>query len=270
MVAVLAARALVFDYPGPRRAIAGLDLELARGELVALLGPNGSGKSTCLRCMAGLLRPSAGAVELEGRALDRLPPRERARRIAFVSQSLRSLPEVEVEAFVLGGRYPHLGRFDGFLGRASRADREAVRAALAEADANELAGRRLDELSLGQRQRVLVARALAQEAGVLLFDEPTSALDPEHQVRVFDLIGRLAAGGRAALVATHELNLASRYASRCVLLDQGRVVAGGPPEAVLCRAVLTPVFGRHLHFTRSAGGSSRPLVVPWPAEEEQS
>ena len=268
MVALLSARALTFDYPGPRRALTGFELELARGELVALLGPNGSGKSTCLRLLGGLLRPCAGTVELEGAALERLRPRERARAIAFVPQSLGSLPELSVEAFVLGGRYAHQGRLAHLLGRSARADRESVERALAEADASALAERKLDELSLGQRQRVLLARALAQEAPILLLDEPTAALDPEHQVHVFGLLERLVQRGRAALVATHELNLASRYASRCVLLQEGRVAAGGAPESVLAREVLTPVFGRHLFFSHSGGTAPRPLVVPWPADEE--
>ncbi len=266
MVAVLRARALAFAYPGPRRALAGVDVALGSGELACLLGPNGSGKSTCLRCLAGLLRPGGGAVELDGAPLERLTARERARAIAFVPQALPALPEIEVRAFVLGGRYPYLGRWQGFLGRPSPADRAAVETALAEADALDLAGRGLDELSLGQRQRVLVARALAQEAGVLLFDEPTAALDPEHQVRVFALIERLVALGRTALVATHELNLASRYATRCLLLAEGRVVAEGAPAGVLRPEVLGPVFGRHLLFTRSAGATERPLVIPWPDE----
>ena len=260
--AKLEARALVFDYPGPRRALEDFALALSPGDFVCLLGPNGSGKSTCLRLFGGLLRPTAGTVELDGRALDRLAPRARARAIALVPQALRALPELEVTAFVLGGRYAHLGLF----GRARAEDHAAVRRALAEADATDLAGRRLDELSLGQCQRVLIARALAQEAAILLFDEPTASLDPEHQVRTFALIEALVARGRTALVATHELNLASRFAREIVLLREGRVVARGTSEAVLRREVLEPVYGRNLFFGRGPG-EGRPLVVPWPVED---
>jgi iron complex transport system ATP-binding protein len=265
VVAELAARGLTFDYPGPHRALSGVELELARGELLALLGPNGSGKSTLLRLLCGLLAPTAGTVELAGRPLGRCSSRERARSLAFVPQALESWPELDVFAFVLGGRYARRGRWEGFLGRASGADRAAVEGALEEADAGDLARRRLSTLSLGQRQRVLLARALAQEAPLLLFDEPTAALDPGHQVRVFALIEALVRRDRAALVATHELNLASRFATRCLVLERGRLAAAGPPGEVLRRAVLAPVFGRDLLFASAPGG--RPLVLPWPADE---
>ncbi len=265
MVSALAARGLVHDYPGGRRALAGVGFELAVGELVAVLGPNGSGKSTLLRLCAGLLAPAAGTVELAGRALGTIAPRERARRLAFVPQALRALPDLVASAFVLGGRYAHRSRWAGALGRESAADRAAVARALAEADASELGERRLDGLSLGQFQRVLVARALAQEAPLLLLDEPTAALDPEHQVRTFLLLERLVAAGRSALVVTHELNLASRFAQRCLVLCQGRLAAEGPPSAVFRPEVLAPVFGPHLHYGR-VEAAGRPLVVPWPAE----
>ena len=265
MVTVLAARALVHDYPGGRRALSGVELALAPGELVCVVGPNGSGKSTLLRVCAGLLAPSGGTLELDGRPLADFAPRERARRLAFVPQGLRALPDLDARAFVLGGRYAHRSRWAGVLERESAADREAVTHALTEADALELARQRLDELSLGQFQRVLVARALAQEAPLLLFDEPTAALDPEHQVRTFLLLERLVAAGKSALVVTHELNLASRFAQRCLVLCEGRLVAAGPSAEVFRPAVLAPVFGTHLHYGTGAGG--RPLVVPWPAPE---
>ena len=166
-------------------------------------------------------------------------------------------------AFVLGGRYPHLGLW----GRAREGDRAAVDRALAQADAEGWGERRLGELSGGERQRVLVARALAQEARVLLFDEPTASLDPEHQVRVLELIARLTGEGRAALVATHELSLASRYADRIVLLMNGRLVAAGTPGEVLVPEVLGPVYGPHLLFLPGPG-TDRKLVVPWPARPD--
>src|SRR5204863_5989963 len=126
--------------------------------------PNGSGKSTLLRLLAGLVRPARGRVELDGRALATFAPAARARTLAFVPQALRALPDLDGVSFVLGGRYAHLSRWAGLFAHATRADRAAVERALAEADALELAGRRLDELSLGQFQRLRVARALAPEA----------------------------------------------------------------------------------------------------------
>ena len=231
MVNAVRGHGIVHDYAGtpPLRALDGVDIELAAGELVCVLGPNGSGKSTLLSILGGVLAPTAGTVELDGRPLASLRAQERARTIASVPQVLRALPELSVETFVLGGRYPHLGLW----GRARTGDHEAVRRSLAEADAAGWSGRTLSELSGGECQRVLVARALAQEARILLFDEPTASLDPEHQVLVFDLIERLVRDGRAVAVATHELNLTSRYADRVLLLDEGRVVAGGAPADVL-------------------------------------
>jgi iron complex transport system ATP-binding protein len=258
---VVEARGVVHDYPGPLRALQGADLELRAGELLVVIGPNGSGKSTLLRCLAGLLRPSAGRVLLEGRPLRALRPRERARRIAVVPQYLPALPDLTVESFALGGRYAWLEPWRG----PQVHDVEVVREALQDCDAGDLDQRLVGELSGGQRQRVLIARALAQEARALLVDEPTTSLDPEHQVRVFALLERLVRAGRAALVVTHDLNLASQFAHRIALVDGGRVVATGGVEDVLRRDVLEPVYGPHLYYGRASGpsGGGRPFVLPW-------
>jgi iron complex transport system ATP-binding protein len=244
-------------YPGPQRALGGVDLALRPGELLAVIGPNGSGKSTLVRCLAGLIEPTRGAVALGGAELKRLRPRERALRVAVVPQYLPALPDLTVEAFALGGRYAWLDRWRG----PRSSDVDAVRRALADCDAGDLGGRLMGELSGGQRQRVLIARALAQESAALLVDEPTSSLDPEHQVRVFALLERLVRGGRGALVVTHDLNLASQFAQRIALLGDGRVVASGAVEDVLRREVLEPVYGPHLYYGRGPG--ARPFVLPW-------
>jgi iron complex transport system ATP-binding protein len=259
---VLEARGVVFEYPGGLRALDGVDVALSEGELAVVIGPNGSGKSTLLKVLAGLLEPRAGDVVLEGRRLGEFAPRERARRIAVVPQFLPALPELRVEDFVLGGRYARLDRWKTI--RAS--DRAAAARALEQCDAADLARRSMAELSGGQRQRVLVARALAQEARLLLIDEPTNALDPEHQIGVFDLVSHLRATERSALVVTHDLNLASQYATRLVLLERGRVAAQGDVESVLQRAVLEPVYGEHLYYGRwpesARADSGRPFVLP--------
>ncbi len=255
---MLEARHVAFEYPGPLRALDGVDLRLARGEIAVVIGPNGSGKSTLLKVLAGLFAPSAGDVLLEGRPIGSYAPRERARVVAVVPQYLPALPEVRVDDFVASGRYAHVSRFASI----GAADRSIVRQALEQCDAADLGDRGLAELSGGQRQRVLVARAIAQEARILLVDEPTSALDPEHQIRVLDLLARLATGDRAAMLVMHDLNLASQYATRIVLLDQGRVVADGAVERVLAREVLEPVYGAHLYYGR-ARETGRPFVLPW-------
>jgi len=260
-VARLLARDLAFDYPGPIRAVDGLDLAIEGAELVCLIGPNGCGKSTLLRLCAGLLEPGRGRVELDGRAAAELAPRERARRVALVPQYLPALPEVRVEDFVLSGRYAHLARWN----RVDSRDPQRVREALEACDAAEFARRGLGELSGGQRQRVLIARALVQEAPLVLIDEPTSALDPEHQIRVFELLELSRSRGTAVVVATHDLNLAGQFATRLVLLRAGRVVADGTPSEVLRPERLEPVYGAHLCYGERAlaSGGSRPFVMPW-------
>ena len=244
------------------RALDRLDLDVQEGEVLAVLGPNGAGKSTLLKLLAGLLAPQEGSVRVEGRELGALAPRERARCLAVVPQSLSALPEVTVEAFVGYGRYAHRGLFGG--PRAE--DRAAVARALEAADVTQLAARPLAELSGGQRQRALIARALAQEARTLLVDEPTNALDPEHQLRVFDLLADLAAEGHAIVVVTHELNLASQFSDRALLLHGGERVALGAIEDVLRPEVLEPVYGADLCFgtlPSARAGAERPFVLPW-------
>ena len=261
MVSPLSARALAHTYPGDVLALDGVDLELQPRELLGVIGPNGSGKSTLLRLLAGLLPLQRGEVLVAGRPLAELPPRERAQLIGVVPQALSSVPEVTVESFVLGGRYARIARWRG----ATAKDARAVGYALAACDTETLGARRLADLSGGQRQRVLVARALAQEAQILLVDEPTAALDLEHQVRVFDLLARLADNDRAVIVVTHDVNLASQFADRVMLLDRGRVVASGPPGDVLRQQVLEPVYGPHLHYGRMPPPDGRAFVLPWMA-----
>jgi len=263
--ACLSATGLSFDYPR-LRAVDDCSLELRAGELLALLGPNGSGKSTLLRLLAGLLTPRTGAVAVAGERLETLDDRERARRIAVVPQGLLTVPDVRVEDFVLGGRYAHLGSWR----RPGEADLAVVERVLETVDFAGEGDRLLTQLSGGQRQRVLVARALAQDAGILLVDEPTTSLDPPHQVATFDLLARATCEGKAVLVVTHELNLASQFATRLALMNNARIVATGTPDEVLRSSVLEPVYGPHLRygtFPGPRGGALRPFVVPWFTED---
>ena len=182
--------------------------------------------------------------------------------MALVPQYLDRVPEVHVDDFVLGGRYAHLGAWR----RHTPEDHAATERAFAACDLEGLRGRLLGTLSGGQRQRTLIARALAQEAPVLLVDEPTNNLDPGHQLAIFELLAALATEGRAVLVVTHDLNLASQFASRLVLLDEGRVAAEGTPRAVLRPEVLDPVYGDGLTYGELGGEDGeerRPFVLPW-------
>jgi iron complex transport system ATP-binding protein len=270
VVELIRAQGLIHEYDSGLRAIDGVDFAANAGEMVALLGPNGAGKSTLLKLLAGLLVPTTGSVEMSGKPISDWNPRARAARVAVVPQTVRALPEITVESFVLYGRYAHMGPF----GRRGPEDRDAVERALVAADAIDLAQRPLTTLSGGQRQRALIARALAQEAELLLIDEPTNALDPEHQVRTFELIARLTWEGHAAIVVTHELNLASQFSSRVVLLDAGRVAAEGSVSEVLCEDVLAPVYGANLCYGSLPVGhlnAERPFIVPWlnsPLEDD--
>jgi iron complex transport system ATP-binding protein len=217
-----------------------ISLNVSAGEVVALIGPNGVGKSTLIRACSGTLRPSGGRVTIEGQDVHRLGVTDRAKLIAVVPQAVR-LPETfSVFETVLMGRTPYLG----WLGREGEKDRSTVGAALDRTSTLELAGRPIGELSGGEQQRVLIARALAQAAHTLLLDEPTAHLDLKHQASVLSLVCDLAhAEDYAVLIALHDLNLAAQYADRVALLSNGTVTAIGTPEDVLTEENLSPAYG---------------------------
>jgi len=223
--------------------LSGIDLVVRPGEIVGLLGPNGAGKSTLLRVLAGVLAPYRGSIRLGDAELSALGRREAARRLAMVPQEATAdLPYTALETVLLG-RHPHLSG----LGFESRHDVELAERALARLGAASLAERPLAELSSGERQRVTVARALAQETPVVLLDEPTSFLDLRFQVELFDLLRELATEGRALLAVLHDLNLAAEYCDRVALLRKGRVVATGATAATLTYATLTEVYGTEIY-----------------------
>jgi iron complex transport system ATP-binding protein len=230
---------LGFAY-GDRPALAGIDAEVRPGEFFGVLGPNGSGKSTLLKVAAGLLRPSAGRVFLEGRDVQAWKRRDLARRVALLAQDVSVEVPYRVSDVVLLGRMPHLGLF-GFAGAS---DLEVARAALAATDCLDLADRRIHEISGGERQRVFLARALAQEPSLLLLDEPTAHLDLRHQVGLHDLLARRnREEGLTVVTVLHDLNLAAQYCHRVLLLSAGRVFAGGTVEEVLTWRNVREVFG---------------------------
>src|SRR5207302_7399271 len=222
---ILAATAVTAAY-GPRLVLHECSFALASGEVVAIVGPNGAGKSTLLRVLAGLLRPTAGRVLLDGEDLAALSRSKVARRIAVVPQIFDTLFPFTVREVVALGRTARLGAF----GRASPDDVAAVDRAIDELELGPLASRRIDRLSGGERQRAVLAMALAQESDVLLLDEPTVHLDPGHQIATLAHLSRLArTRGLAILAVLHDLNLASAVASRVVVMDQGRIVRDAPP-----------------------------------------
>jgi iron complex transport system ATP-binding protein len=223
-----------------REVLAGLDLAVYRGEVVALLGANGSGKTTLLRLLTGLLRADAGSVRVAGRPVGEWRRDALARRVAVLPQQLELPTGFRVAELVEMGRAPHASRLFG----STAEDERAVARALADADALDLAHRYADELSGGERQRVLVAMALAQEPELLLMDEPTLHLDLAHQVALLSSIARLREQrGLTVLAVLHDLNLAAAFAPRVVVLDGGRITADGAPGAVLAPALVGRVFG---------------------------
>jgi iron complex transport system ATP-binding protein len=254
---ILNARGLTVRYRGTgKAALSEVDLSLTRGELVAVVGPNGSGKTTLLRVCTGVLEPVAGSVEISGRALGRWTPGELARTIAVVPQREEILFPLRVSETVMLGRYAWLGPWT----EPGPADRAAVQEAMDRCDVSTLGDRLVDSLSGGEWQRVRVARALAQQPEALLLDEPTAALDVRHEMEVFELVRSLVDAGLAALVITHHLNLAARYADRMLLLSGGRVVARGTPADVLARETLSAVFEWPVAVTSWCDGS--PQVIP--------
>ena len=261
MVNKLNCAGVSYSYPGGPFAVDGASISIEEKSLICIIGPNGAGKSTLLKGMAGLLSLDQGDVTVDGVPVSGLDSRARARTLALVPQFLDAVPPLTVESFVMGGRYGHLDSWR----RADKADYEAVRAALDAAHVSDLSERLLGELSGGQRQRVLIARALAQEAGYLLVDEPTSSLDPEHQLGVFGLLKGLAESGRGVCVVTHDLNLASQFADRVALMQDGSFVSVGSPEELFTPAILEPVYGAHFRFASWSLGEDgeRPVVVPW-------
>ncbi len=208
------------------------------GEVTVLLGPNGCGKTTLLKTALGLLAPLAGQVLYDGAALQTLAPAEAARKAAYMPQN-RYAPRIEARRMALHGRFPYLS----FPRQYRAADYAAADAALEAAGAAELAGRMMDTLSGGQRQKVYLAMALAQEAPAILMDEPTTWLDPKHQLEVMATARRLAAGGRAVGLVSHELSLALRTADRVALLAGGKLAAWGSPEEVYRSGALEEAFG---------------------------
>ena len=227
-----------------------VSLEVDAGQVVGIIGPNGSGKTTLLRAVYRVLRPRLGRVVVGEDDLWELRPSEAARRIAVVVQEPRSDFEFTVREVVAMGRSPHQSAF----ARESPEDRERVDEALAHVSITELAARSFSTLSGGEKQRALIARALVQEARVLILDEPTNHLDIRYQIEVLELIRGV---GVTTLMSVHDVNLAAEYCDHIVVLQGGRIQAAGPAERVLIPEVLEPVF--EVVVERLARAEGRPL-----------
>ena len=261
-MSLIEARALAARY-GANAALAGLDADVSAGEVVAILGENGSGKSSLLKVLARVLPVSGGELRFDGRPLESIPRRETARRIAYVPQSVDLVFPIRSLDLVLQGRAPY-GR--GFVAETPE-DRRLALEAMRACDVEGLADRDAAALSGGERRRVFLARALAQEAEVWLLDEPTAGLDPRHRLEYLETLWRVHGERRTTvLLVTHEVGLAADLASRFLLLKAGRTVAQGSRAEVLTPENLGRAFG--VRFEDRGGGlAPRSSILPVHSRE---
>lgn len=261
--ATFATHALEYRYPGQARpAIDGLTMQVAPGSVFAVLGPNGSGKSTLFKLLLGALTPTAGTVQYQYKAVGQWPRRAYARHVGVVPQLEQITFPLTVRQLVSMGRYPHMGPWRA----EAAADRQAIDQALARCEIIELAERPLGTLSGGELQRARVARALAQEPDTLVLDEPTAALDIHHEMAMFELLAQLALrDGKTVVIATHNINLAARYATQVLLLDHGRPAAAGTPIEVIEADTIGRVYRWPVAIVQHPGpgrDTGAPQVVP--------
>jgi iron complex transport system ATP-binding protein len=249
---------IVIQYPrASARAVDGVSLDAVRGTLTAVVGPNGSGKSTLVRALIGRVAITGGAIRVDGIDVSTIARDALARRVAVVTQREDLAFPLPVADYVALGRFPHLGVWRTATDR----DRRAVVDAMDLTGVTGFADRRVDSLSGGEWQRVRFARALAQGGEALVLDEPTAFLDVAHEMLVFELLHRLARGGQAVLLVSHQLNLVARFADHMVLLHHGTVAAAGAPAAVMRADVLERVYEWPLVVTRDPAVGA-PALVP--------
>ncbi len=261
----LTAGRLAFSYGRDREVFRGVDLTLREGSMDFLVGPNGSGKSTLLALLAGALTPAEGEVFLDGRPLLSIPPPERASLLGWLPQGAggEAFGFTVEETVALGLEAGRPG-----LALPGRRELERVRETLDLLDLAGLAGRPLERLSGGERQRARLAAVLAPDRPFLLLDEPTAALDPHMAVQALEVLEPLARQGKALLVVSHDLNLASLFGERIHLLASGRILASGPPGEVLRRELLEEAYGPGLVLV-SHPGSGRPALLPGRSRKEE-
>jgi len=255
---VLTTEQLSLSYDAVR-IIEGLDLEIPRGRITALVGPNGCGKSTLLRGLARLLKPKNGTVLLDGTAIHRVPTKELAKQLGILPQSPTAPEGLTVRELVAQGRYPHQRWFQQW----SAEDEQAANKALQITGMTTMADRPVDALSGGQRQRAWIAMTLAQETSILLLDEPTTFLDMAHQIEVLHLLEHLNRDeARTVVMVVHDLNHAARYAHHIVAMSAGQIVAKGAPDVVITPAVVRRVFGVEAEIVLDPR-TGTPLCIPY-------
>ncbi len=243
---------------GARVALKNVSFNLPTGQILAVIGPNGAGKSTLIRTLSGGLRPQSGCMQLDGQDLTRFSIGERARHIAVVPQAAQLPPAFTAWEMVLLGRTPYLN----WLGQTSAKDQELARRAMSRTDTLELVDRLVGELSGGEQQRLMLARALTQSAPLLLMDEPTAHLDLQYQLNLLQLIRSLVQqDGLTVLIVMHDLNLVARFADRVILLLNGELKAEGDPQTVLTSEILSRAYRVPLNVLPT-GPDNIPLIFP--------
>lgn len=235
-------------------ALEGVDLKLNKGEILSIVGPNGAGKTTLLKCIVRIVKPERGTILIDGKDASQMKRLDLARYVGYVPQSSPSKFPITVFDAVLMGRRPYI------TWKPSKKDLEVVADLLMSMDLEDLALRGFDELSGGEKQKVLLARAFAQDPNYLLFDEPTSNLDLRHQMEVMEMIsGMVREKGVAAILAMHDLNLASRFSDRILMLNAGKIFCNGEPLQVMTVENIRSVYGVEVTINLSDG---HPYIVP--------
>ncbi|MBW1740888.1 MAG: ABC transporter ATP-binding protein [Deltaproteobacteria bacterium] len=243
---------------GKKIVLKDISFEVKTGQFVGVIGPNGSGKTTIIRAISGLLPPQKGVVSLEGKTISGIGRKALAVKVAVVTQSPEATPPFSVEEFILLGRVPHWSRFQLLE---TKKDVKITEKVMELTGIRSLRGRKMRELSGGERQLAYLARALAQEPSLLLLDEPTAHLDIGHQVQIMRLLKRLNDKALTIIVVLHNLNLASLYCQRLVLLNKGRLRQVGHPKEVLTEEIINEVYETSI-IVKEDPGTSLPLVFP--------
>ena len=242
---IIETRDISFSY-NTKEVLTNVSLFLKRGEFLGIIGPNGAGKSTILRLICGILKPKHGIITVSGNDTCGIERKQLAKKIAFVPQETHFALNFTIEEIVMMGRFPYLRAFQ----RENKTDYEARDHALMYANLQEFRKRPINSLSSGERQRVVLARALAQEPAILILDEPTSHLDLHHQFAIMELLKKLNKEGMSIIAVNHDLNLASLYCERLVLLHQGKVFEQGSPKDLITEKILKQVYQTEVKVIR--------------------
>lgn len=245
-----------FSY-GANPVLEHINISISETEFVGIIGPNGAGKSTLLKIISGILTPASGSVKLRGKVLAEYQRKDLARIIGFVGQEFKAAFNFSVYEIVLMGRYPYLSPFSN----ETQTDRDIISAAMNETDVWQFRDRKISDLSGGEKQRVVLASALAQEPEILLLDEPTTALDIKHQMRFYEILAKLQSEKSMTIgIVTHDINLAARFCKRLVVIKDGNIAADDSPSAILNRELMETIYEVPVEIMTHPG-TGKPMLI---------